>query len=446
MKLPEPAPKWQSILETSIEKIMDIINTGKLNNIIAKANDEYVYWDKLKYFKFPEGIGSEFAWGYLKLNRSQQLKKINIKDKKGDFFKYWLPDSVLRDLHYIDQQASGQILVDDPSTHTGEKERYLVSSIMEEAIASSQLEGAATTREKAKAMLREGKKPENTSEQMILNNYITIKNIKDLLKEPLSGELIRKIHASIVKDTLENPEAVGRFRKPDEEVQVVDENDGQVLYDPPKAEELEERIAALCNYINSSAENEFVHPVIKAIILHFNIGYIHPFVDGNGRTARALFYWFLLKNKYWLFEFLSISRILLRAPAQYARSYLYTELDDLDLTYFVTYNLRAICLSLESLKQYLAKKQQEIKESQKFIRKYPGLNHRQYELLYHAISHSDAVYSIQYIQNTYDIVYQTARADLLSLEKDGFLEKTKIGKKFVFIPTKNIHSKLKGIK
>lgn len=245
---------------------------------------------------------------------------------------------------------------------------------------------------------------------------------------------------------MDNPEAIGRFRKPEEEIQVVDRNDGKVLFDPPKAEEIENRVAILCNYINSSAENEFIHPVIKAIILHFNIGYIHPFVDGNGRTARALFYWFLLKNKYWLFEFLSISRILLRAPGQYARSYLYTELDDLDLTYFITYNLRAICLSLESLKQYLAKKQQEIKESQKFIRKYPGLNHRQYQLLYHAVLHSDAVYSIQYIQNMYDIVYQTARADLLSLEKDGFLEKRKIGKKFVFIPAKNIHDKLKGIK
>lgn len=445
MKLPEPAPAdWQKIYYDNYLKFskFDLQTQMDFLTLASKANEDYDYWDKIKYYQLPETISSEFLWAYLKSMRTQQAKPVLVLDKKGIPFKYWLPDSVQRDLYFIDMQSGGQILGDDYRIIDSEKERYWISSLMEEAIASSQLEGAAATREKAKEMLREGKKPQSTSEQMILNNYITIKNIKNLLDQNLSPELIKNIHTSIVQDTMANEDAIGRFRKPEELIQVIDVNDGQVLFDPPPAEVISPQIEMICLFINN--EGEFVHPLVKAIILHFAIGYIHPFVDGNGRTARALFYWYMLKHKYWIFEFLSISRILLKAPGQYERAYLYTENDDQDLTYFIRYNLKAICLSLDSLKAYLKKRQQEIKESEQFVNKYPGLSLRQYELLRHAVIHPDATYNIKFVQNTYNVVYQTARADLLELEKRGFLEKKKIGKKFIFVPVKDIHSKLKG--
>lgn len=59
--------------------------------------------------------------------------------------------------------------------------------------------------------------------------------------------------------------------------------------------------------------------------MHFMLSYDHPFVDGNGRTARILFYWSMLSQDYWLAEFLPISRLLKMAPSQYARSFIYTE-------------------------------------------------------------------------------------------------------------------------
>ena len=78
-------------------------------------------------------------------------------------------------------------------------------------------------------------------------------------------------------------------------------------------------IEALCDYANRETD-DFEHPTIKAIALHCWLALIHPFADGNGRTARALFYLFMLKNDYWLFEYLSISRVILRRRAQYERS------------------------------------------------------------------------------------------------------------------------------
>ncbi|MFH1189701.1 MAG: Fic family protein [Candidatus Omnitrophota bacterium] len=446
MKMPENAPNLKELQSGSFEKLFLLQSSKEMFDIAKLANKEYFYWDKFKYLSFPETVPPDLAWIALKLTRNSQIRKTPLRDTGDRYFGYWLPDEALKYLHDIDQKASGQILVDDPVTHAGEKERYLVNSIMEEAIASSQLEGAAITREKAKEMLRAGKKPADIAEQMILNNYLTIKNIKKIIDKPLSPELIIEIQASITKDTLENVDAVGRFKKQGEEYQVVDQEDGMVLFDPPPVNEIKERVQALCDYANETGDDTFIHPVVKATVLHFWLAYIHPFVDGNGRTSRALFYWYMLKNNYWLFEYLSISRILYRSPAQYKRAFIYSEIDEQDMTYFLMFNMRAINLSIKSLHLYLARKQQEFQETIGLIRKYPGLNHRQYDLLYHAVSHPQALYTVKFQQNVHNVAYQTARTDLLELEKKGFLSKIQAkGKEFAFVPSKELHSKIKNL-
>ena len=446
MKIPEKAPQLSDLPEADLKKIVDVLASEESLKQLRRANDEYIYWDKFKYINLPESVPKDIAWICLRqMMRNPNIRKTSMKNKEGNSFGYWLPDNALKILHYIDQNAGGYMLVEDPRAHSGERERYLISSIMEEAIASSLLEGAATTREKAKAMLRSGRKPADTAEQMILNNYLTIKNIKSLVDKKLSKELIINIQASITKDTLEKKDAVGRFKRGGEENQVVDNRDGTILFEPPPADEIDNRIDALCVYANKSDEDKFVHPVIKAIILHFWLAYIHPFVDGNGRTARALFYWYMLKNKYWLFEYLSISRVLLRAPGQYARAYLYSEIDNSDMTYFLMYNLNAINLAIRGLYGYLVKQQRELQETKLFIKKYPGLNHRQYDILHHAVSHPNATYAIRYHKNIHGVAYQTARTDLADLEYRGFLKRMKVkGKEFFFVPSKDIRKKLKG--
>lgn len=186
-----------------------------------------------------------------------------------------------------------------------------------------------------------------------------------------------------------------------------------------------------------------MHPVIKGIILHFWLAYEHPFVDGNGRTSRAIFYWFLLKQKYWLVEILPISRIILKAPSKYMRAFLFSETDDGDLTYFVEYNVRALRLAIEELRLYMTRKQQEFKQARSQLRKVPGLNHRQVELLQHALRHPDSVYTFRRHMNTHGIVYQTARTDLFGLARRGFFKETKEGRLYLFYPIDDLATKLK---
>lgn len=438
MKIPEKAPDWKKILTNCLTPEL----ATKTIDIIKKANSEYLYWDHFKYQPMPNGIKPESAWAMVKTSRLFQSKFISLVDSKGRPFSYWLPDCVHREIHYIDQQAGGTILVDDPSVHSEERQRYMIRSLVDEAISSSQIEGAVTTRVVAKEMLQSGRKPQDRSEQMIYNNYLSMQMIKKHLSEPLTTDLIIGIHASMTEKTLEDSSWAGRFRTPaDDEIHIFD-SDGQVLHVPPTAEKIPTSIEALCNFVNSDSEDEFVNPIIKGILLHFWLAYVHPFMDGNGRTARALFYWYMLKQRYWLFEYLSVSTAILSARSQYYRSFLYSETDDNDATHFIVYNLKAVHKALEILSAYIMRKQKEKRSSYRFAVKYPALNLRQRALLAGALEKPQEIYSIEMHANIHGVTYQTARTDLLSLKDMGLLEMRKEGKKFIFRPVADIVTKL----
>ena len=150
---------------------------------------------------------------------------------------------------------------------------------------------------------------------MILNNYRTMQEIIRLKDQPMSVPVLLDLHRRVTDGTLDNPSAAGRFRHPDESVKVVD-GEGQIYHNPPPAEQLKERAQRLCDFANGKSPALFVPPAIRAILLHFWLAYDHPFVDGNGRAALALFYWSMLHSGFWLFEFISISNILVKAPAR----------------------------------------------------------------------------------------------------------------------------------
>lgn len=441
MKIPEKTPNWMEILKKNQGALIELTKT--LTKIIVKANNEYLYWDKYKYLPLPDNVKPEEAWAALKLSRlMRDVKSISLQDAEKKPFTYWIPDNAQKALHFLDQNTAGQILVDEPALQSEERQRYILKSIMEEAITSSQLEGAATTRVVAKKMLRSGRKPKDHAEKMIFNNYITITKIRDHLQEKLSPELLLEFHRLISKGTLEDPAQEGRFRvEEDGDIRVYDEKN-QVLHTPPHPNLIGESARLLCDFANLEGGEEFVHPVIKGILLHFWLAYLHPFADGNGRAARALFYWYMLKRKYWLFEYLSISRIMRKASVQYYRSFLYSEIDDRDVTYFIMFHLRTIKLAIDELKIYLARKQKESRKAIKFLKKQPLLNHRQRSLLVSALDRPDNIYTFKTHMMVHGVVYQTARADLISLHEFGLLDMHKSGKKFTFTAAPDLKAKL----
>ncbi|MBK8284724.1 MAG: Fic family protein [Ahniella sp.] len=132
---------------------------------------------------------------------------------------------------------------------------------------------------------------------MIANNHRAMMRIRDLAKHPLTLEGILEVHSILVDGTLAIPDQAGRFQtEADERIVVWDALSQTVLHKPPPAKELPERMAQLVAFANDDdiVGNRYLHPIIRSILLHFQLGFIHPFGDGNGRTARALFYWSML--------------------------------------------------------------------------------------------------------------------------------------------------------
>jgi len=245
--------------------------------------------------------------------------------------------------------------------------------------------------------------------------------------------------------TLDNPDAAGRLQtSSDERVAVYDRTDGSLIHRPPPAEQLPARMEQMCEFANEVNEpGRFTHPVIRSVLLHFWLAYDHPFEDGNGRTARALFYWSMRKHGYWLTEYLSISRILRNAPAKYTKAFLLTETDDRDITYFIIHQLEVIRRAVEELHAYLRRKIKEVREVERLIRGSDDFNHRQLAVLSDAIRNPERTYTFQIHAATHNVTHETARTDLSQLMAKGLLTRRKQGHRYLFNPAADLSEKLR---
>ncbi len=437
MKKPETPPSIKK--NFSYSKIIDeLIQISKLSKFFEIDDTEYPYWEEWKYKAKAWKISSEKIWSAVKSHRTGAKSIEFSKIPKIDFY-FNTPSVIQKYLHELDLNLGGS-LQSESLIPGQDKDRYLVSSIMEEAIASSQIEGAATTRKVAKEMLEKNHQPKNKSEQMILNNYNTMRWIVENKDADLSMGLLLNVHKIITEGTLNNKDDEGRLRL-DDNIKIMDEAN-EVFYIPPEQKYLKHLVNEFCDFANDKKESHvFIHPIIKGIILHFLIGYIHPFVDGNGRTARAVFYWYLLKKGYWLIEYMSVSRIILRAKAQYARAYLHTEYDENDLTYFILYNIQAIKSALDDLKLYIQKKAEEKKRTISLI-KQTDFNERQIVLIKDILQDKNEYFTVQQVEKRFNVSNQTARNDLMNMVNKGVLITRKTGKKTSFFASIDFEKKL----
>jgi len=443
MRIPSSAPSLdllQSIFKSRDPKVIRALMSVKPTDYKGR----YLHWDQLKYRPAPEGLTVSQHWLATKFARGMITQPLPLTDKDNEIFKFAVPDTLQRMLHEIDRHLSGHIGIAEPVVNPASRDMYLVRSLVEEAIASSQLEGASTTRKVAKGMLLEKRKPRDRSEKMILNNYLAMQFVQDIQEDELTPEIICELQRIVTEGTLDNPDGAGKFRTEDD-ITVATE-DGIILHTPPPASALSKRIEVLCDFANQHDGDTFIHPVIRAILLHFMLAYDHPFVDGNGRTARALFYWSMAKQGYWLAEHILISRIIRNAPAKYGYAFLYSETDDNDVTYFLAHQLDVIQRAITDLHLYLEKKVREFKEATHLLENtnlLGELNHRQIQILEHALKNPGTVYRFKEHQSLHNISYPTARTDLLEMSDTlGLLLRIRKGRSFAFIAPSDLKDRI----
>jgi Fic family protein len=450
MRMPKQGPTLHKLFSTMGEESARATPRRaepEVHDLVERANNEGWNYEDCGYRAGQAALTQKQLWMLVKLARSQDRQTIPLQDNEGKPFSYRLPPAAQRILHLIDRNLGGAVhgsfaQIDSSS----DRQRYLITSLREEAIASSQLEGAAVTREVAKEMLLTKREPRNRDERMILNNYQTIQMLNGRGKESLAIPLLHEIQAQLTARTLDKPDASGRFRSAAENIAVWDEEDHQPVHVPPPANELPDRIARLCDFANAQEEADkqadFIHPAVRAILLHFWLAYDHPYVDGNGRTARALFYWSMLRGGYWLVEYLTISSIIRNQPKQYGLAFLNTEADENDLTYFILYHLRVIERSIQAFREYLDRKRRDRERLARAV--LPAqFNARQQAILIKAQKDPETRLTYESHARGQDVTLATARSDLLDLEAKGLLRGNRVGRRFEFLAAPDLEEKLR---
>jgi len=413
------------------------VPTPETVDLIKRLNNNYSYWSEVKYQTGSDCVSAKELWILLK--RSRENGRINVWPGYGIHFS--TTPEMNRLCHLFDMNFGGMW----GSDHlVGEKrEIYLINSLMEEAISSSKMEGASTTRKIAKEMLRQKMAPRDRSQRMILNNYNTIRFISSIKNENLTEDLLLKIHDFMTADTLDSDDAAGRFRTGDE---VVVENaiTHEIVHIPPMKTEIPVFVGWLCDFFNNENDDIFIHPIIRGIIIHFMIAYFHPFVDGNGRTARALFYWYMLKKGYWLTEYMSISRIISKSKNAYEKSFLYTESDGNDMGYFINYNLNVLHKAFGELQSYIKRKQEEKKSSARFMC-LGGISQLEADILQRFADNADSILTAKEVASRFFVSPTTARSSLRKLVSAGFLKEIAVNKRKTAYVKSNRFEELTGI-
>lgn len=386
---------------------------------IKYTQERYVPVDDIKYRLDVLGIDSS-NWNTLK-NKIKTFRKLNavpfFMDSINKKFWYFPADCIIQKINNIERR--GNSLFDKIENQNGLKDYFLQDSAIEEAITSAIYEGANSTRAKAKEFIETEKTPSNKDEWMLFNNYLAMKWIKENTAKNIDSKLILDIHHIVTNNTLEGDDRNFQGKYRDDKV-FVGEHEGVEF---SKIEE------ALEEAINLSIKNKrYQHGLMKGILLHYFLAYIHPFFDGNGRTARTLFYFKSMKNHLKFVELLSISAYLKRGRGNaYERSFDLVVENDCDITYFIDYCLDSLGAAIDNVERKV-----EFLLSIGKLKESFGLNGNQLMLLQRLALNKFVGVTSQKHAQTINRSREIARKELKDLYDKKFLREVEKGNQLIY--------------
>lgn len=386
-----------------------------MESLIAQFMERYLSRQEIIH-RLPVSSSIQQFWPELEKERRKRSQELPLLAQNGKPFWFVLTGGIEKQCDAIAELARRDIAFTGP-----EFDALFQDAVVDEAVYSSVIEGAFTSREQAVDFIRQNKQPRNKSEQMVKNNYDALTYVLEHLEDEISEETILQIAQIVTRSAAE--------------VQVNGYRDGAVyvtgregvVYTPPQADAVPEMMRLLVAFIQKSE----LHPLLKACIAHFYFVYIHPFGDGNGRTARALSYMMLLQSGYDFFRYFSISGIVAEERGKYYRSMRNVEDSDGDMTYFIDAYSGMLARTVEQMEHHLKYHViagQKLKE----LEQNGTLNERQLKGAKWLLESSDSSVTVETWRKKYKVVTETARRDLLALCDAGLLVRELDGRKAVF--------------
>ncbi len=364
-------------------------------------------------YRLPVSASIQECWPDILQYRKQQAVELPLKSWDQHAYWYAPTEKLLAAGDRFVEVARDEAIAAMPQYEHEE-------GIIDEAFYSSVIEGAYSTRQRAREVITSGEPPKNRSEQMIINNYEALRFVSDHLDGPINEAVVLEIARILTKGTLDEDTKPG-YR--DSGVQVMNGRQ-EVVYVAPDAKYVKPMMDDLLAYIADTT----VHPVIKACVTHIYFVTIHPLFDGNGRTARALAYMILLQAGYHFVRQFPISGILVQERTKYYKAIRAAQDPEngYDFTYFMEYYASMLERSIEGVHDHMAKHQRL-----KSVEEQLGVGEDAKRILQGAkwlVAENIPTITVVKWQAKFKISAETARKDLMKLESTGFVSKRTIGR------------------
>ncbi|GAB3015792.1 Fic family protein [Niabella terrae] len=388
-------------------------------------NNNYVHWDKFKDMQLPVTGRHADLWESITAERNQgYTRQLRLGSLELD---WWISNHMEALLHRLDMELAGigwAPLLEPKRTH-----RYKINALLDESIASAQLAGASVTRKAAREMLLKKRIPEGKAEQICLNLFRGLEQAYSDFQAPMDEARFLDIHRELTRDTIKL-KGIGHYRTNNKIDETAIEDAGH--YRIIEAIGLPGLMQGVFKLYNEDKQPYFIHPLIKAGLLHYLVTYIRPFRDGNGRMARLLSQTYLLKHGYWVAAFFAPSQTIFKLKGPYQKSIAQSQSDSNNIGYFLHFYLQSLHMTTRSLSDAVKKVSGQGGSAKP--QKISGFNERQTAVLQWIREDSQKVVTIRELRSVYGVSKETARTDLNQLTDQQLLQHYHINKKtYAFI-------------
>ena len=332
--------------------------------------------------------------------------------------KYTISNKILKNIGTI--EASKEIIDHAPLLPYYERE-FRKDALVRTVHYGTHIEGNELDLSQAQKVLEGGEVVARDRDIQEVINYRKAMEFVGSLedsKSKIDQDLILKLHEMTTKNILSD-DKVGVFRKTN--VVIKNSITGQVSFRPPEAVKVPYLISDFLAFLNNLSSQE-INPVLRSGIVHYELVRVHPFVDGNGRVARALATLILFQEGYDIRRFFSLEEYFDRDASAYYEALQSVEKRDGDLTFWLEYYTLGLGIELAKIKDKIEQISHDVQFKNRIGGKPILLSDRQLKII-------EYIQKTGYLQNqAFPHLFPMVSEDTILNELKG-LQKSRIIKK-----------------